>query len=64
MKKKILITSGSLTLMATLLAIGTTLFVDDTSVGMAVRLMSVSGFLGLGSIGLFFAGLAYPKDKN
>lgn len=64
MKNKILMIAAGLVLSASCLAIGTTLFMDAANAALAIRLMSVSGFLGLGSIGLFFVGLAFPRDSQ
>ena len=60
MKKNVLIGSASLVILATSVATGTLLFSSNTEhIG---RLMSVSGVLGLGSIGLFFVGLALRNE--
>jgi hypothetical protein len=60
MKNKVLIASAALVGAATILGVGTTLLVEDLL--LITKLGSASAILGLGSIGLFFVGLAYPRD--
>lgn len=60
MKKKILISAASLVAAATLLGIATALFGKDPE--LIVRLTTVASILGTGSVGLFFIGLAFPKE--
>lgn len=64
MKNKILIIAAGLVLAASVLAISTTLFIEASNAELSIRLMAVSGFLGLGSIGMFFVGLAFPKEQK
>jgi heme/copper-type cytochrome/quinol oxidase subunit 3 len=60
MKKKILLASAALTVIATTLGITTALAVHDHELGL--RLATVGWILVTGSVGLFFVGLAYPKE--
>jgi hypothetical protein len=60
-KSSILLTSGGLVLAATTLGIGTALFGHNPET--MVRLTTVASILGTGSIGLFFVGLAFPKQE-
>jgi len=59
MKKKILNIAAILVALATLNALGTVFFARDAE--FILRSTGCSYILGLGSIGLFFIGLAYPK---
>lgn len=60
MKNKILIGSASLVVGASMLGILTALLASDPVI--ITRLSTVSGILGLGSVGLFFVGLVFPKQ--
>lgn len=60
-KTTILLTSGGLVLGATTTALGAALFASDPSI--IARTTMVATILGLGSIGLFFVGLAFPKEQ-
>ena len=59
MKTQILLTSGGLVLAATTTGLCTALFASDPSI--IARATTVASIFGLGSIGLFFVGLAFPK---
>lgn len=60
-KTNILLTSGALVIAATTLGVLTAMFGNDAHT--IVRLTTISGILGTGSIGLFFVGLAFPKEQ-
>lgn len=62
MKQNILLTSGGLVLAATLVGLSTALFASDPSY--IARATTVASIFGLGSIGLFFVGLAFPKEAT
>lgn len=62
LKNKILIGSGTLVLLATSSGVLNAMY-GSSSEG-ALRLGLVSLILGLGSIGTFFVGVAYPKDAD
>lgn len=61
MKTKILLGAGALVLSATTLGVSTALFVKSPE--LLVRFTTVASILGTGSIGLFFVGLAFPKEQ-
>lgn len=60
--------SGVLTGAATLVVTATVIGVITALVGrdseLVIRLTSAAGVLGLGSIGMFFVGLAYPRQAG
>lgn len=60
MKTKILLTSAGFIGLATTLGVGTALLGSDPVT--ITRLTTVSSIFGLASIGLFFVGLAFPKN--
>lgn len=60
MKNKILTVAAGLVGVATFGGVVTALTV--TSPELIARFSSASGILALGSVGLFFVGLAYPKN--
>ncbi len=60
MKNKILTMAAVLVGLATILGIGTAGFAHSPET--ITRLTSVCAILGTGSIGLFFVGLAFPKE--
>lgn len=62
MKNAILLMSGTLVLAATTTGLTTTLLASDP--GTIARMSAVAGILGLGSIGLFFVGLAFPQQQK
>lgn len=62
MKNSILIVSAVLVGLATTLGIMTTILANNEA--SAIRAFTVAGILGLGSIGLFFVGLALPRDAS
>lgn len=62
MKNKILLSSASLVVLAAILGIGNALYGTDPET--IVRLSTVTGILVGGSMGLFFVGLAYPKENS
>lgn len=61
-KTTILLTSAALVGIATTTGLGTALFATDPQV--IGRATMVAGIFGLGSIGLFFVGLAFPKEAT
>lgn len=61
MKNKILLTSAGLIGLATSTGIGTALLASNPVT--ITRLTTVASILGVGSIGLFFVGLAFPKNN-
>ena len=62
MKNKILTSAAGLVASATILGVSTALFAVDPT--MIARLSSVGGILVVGSMGLFFVGLVYPKGEK
>lgn len=61
-KSSILLMSAALVLSATGLGIATALFGHDPQT--MIRLTTVASILGTGSIGLFFVGLAFPRQEE
>ena len=61
MKKKILLVSAGLVSSATVLGVITTLFSHNPE--SAMRFATIAYILITGSVGLFFVGLAYPKEE-
>lgn len=61
MKQNILLTAGAFVLAATLTGLGTALFAHDPQ--FIARATTVASIFGLGSMGLFFVGLAFPKQE-
>ena len=62
MKNNILNTSAGLVLGGVVLSIGSAIF--SSSPETLVRITGVSTTLIVGSIGLFFVGLVYPKEEK
>jgi hypothetical protein len=60
MKKKILMGSAGMVTLATVSSVLVSLFSTDPE--MAIRMTGVNTTLIVGSIGLFFVGLVYPKE--
>lgn len=60
MKQQIL--QGSVGLVIAASTVGTLAALIGTDAVIITKLVSVASVLGLGSIGLFFIGLVYPKD--
>lgn len=62
MKNKILLTSVAFIAIATTISTATIIFGHD--VDTSARAVGVAWTFGLGSIGLFFVGLAFPSNKK
>lgn len=61
MKTQILLTSGALVLLATTVGLATAVFGHDPNT--IARATTVASIFGLGSVGLFFVGLAFPRQE-
>ena len=62
MKNSILNAAGVMVGLATLTGVGTALLASDPE--LITRFTTAATFFGLGSMGLFFVGLAYPKSDK
>lgn len=61
LKQKVLLTSGSVAGIATLLATVSVLTINDVS---SIRYLAVSGYWYAFGLTLFFVGLAIPKENK
>lgn len=62
MKTKILNASGIMVGLATFTGVSVAFFGTDPEI--ITRATTAASFFGLGSMGLFFVGLAYPKTEK
>ena len=62
MKNKLLLSSATATTLAVLVGVFTALFATNEET--ITRMAAVSNILVLGSVGLFFIGLATPKESG